>query len=114
MRQGECAHAAQMICFVSLRFFFQYVDGLSPIQIGVLITPWPAALVVINKSDLADWYGDGIRTVASRGIGVDDLRSQIRRRFGVLDMDEHQPRCWTSRQREQIAEALRAKSALPG
>jgi DHA2 family multidrug resistance protein-like MFS transporter len=33
-----CAHAAQLIAFVALPFYFQYVSGLTPIQIGVLIT----------------------------------------------------------------------------
>ncbi len=57
-----CAHAAQMICFVSLPFFFQYVDGLSPIQIGLLITPWPAALVVMAPiaGRLADRHSAGL------------------------------------------------------
>jgi len=57
-----CAHAAQMICFVALPFYFQYVDGLSPIQIGVLITPWPAALVVMAPiaGRLADRHSAGL------------------------------------------------------
>jgi len=57
-----CAHAAQMICFVALPFYFQYVDGLSPIQIGVLITPWPAALVVMAPiaGRLADRHPAGL------------------------------------------------------
>jgi DHA2 family multidrug resistance protein-like MFS transporter len=57
-----CAHAAQMICFVTLPFYFQYVDGLTPIQIGVLITPWPAALVVMAPiaGRLADRHSAGL------------------------------------------------------
>jgi DHA2 family multidrug resistance protein-like MFS transporter len=57
-----CAHAAQMICFVALPFYFQYVDGLTPIQIGVLITPWPAALVVMAPiaGRLADRHSAGL------------------------------------------------------
>jgi DHA2 family multidrug resistance protein-like MFS transporter len=57
-----CAHAAQMICFVALPFYFQYVDGLSPIEIGVLITPWPAALVVMAPiaGRLADRHSAGL------------------------------------------------------
>jgi MFS transporter, DHA2 family, multidrug resistance protein len=57
-----CAHAAQLVAFVSLPFYFQYVSGLSPIQIGVLITPWPAALVVMAPiaGRLADRYSAGL------------------------------------------------------
>ncbi len=57
-----CAHAAQLIAFVSLPFYFQYVGGLSPIEIGVLITPWPAALVIMAPiaGRLADRYSAGL------------------------------------------------------
>jgi DHA2 family multidrug resistance protein-like MFS transporter len=57
-----CAHAAQLIAFVALPFYFQYVSGLSPIHIGVLITPWPAALVVMAPiaGRLADRYPAGL------------------------------------------------------
>jgi DHA2 family multidrug resistance protein-like MFS transporter len=56
------AHAAQLIAFVALPFYFQYVSGLSPIEIGVLITPWPAALVVMAPiaGRLADRYSAGL------------------------------------------------------
>jgi MFS transporter, DHA2 family, multidrug resistance protein len=57
-----CAHGAQLIAFVALPFYFQYISGLSPIQIGVLITPWPAALVVMAPiaGRLADRYPAGL------------------------------------------------------
>jgi MFS transporter, DHA2 family, multidrug resistance protein len=57
-----CAHAAQLIAFVALPFYFQYVSGLSPIEIGVLITPWPAALVIMAPiaGRLADRYSAGL------------------------------------------------------
>jgi DHA2 family multidrug resistance protein-like MFS transporter len=57
-----CAHGAQLIAFVALPFYFQYVSGLTPIQIGVLITPWPAALVVMAPiaGRLADRYPAGL------------------------------------------------------
>ncbi len=57
-----CAHAAQIIAMVSLPFFFQYIGGLSPIEIGVLITPWPAALVIMApiSGRLADRYDTGL------------------------------------------------------
>jgi DHA2 family multidrug resistance protein-like MFS transporter len=57
-----CAHAAQLIALVTLPFYFQYVYGLSPIQIGVLITPWPAALVIMAPiaGRLADRHSAGL------------------------------------------------------
>ncbi|MFI4980504.1 MAG: MFS transporter, partial [Nevskiales bacterium] len=57
-----CAYAAQLLAFVALPFYFQYVGGLSPIEIGVLITPWPAALVVMAPiaGRLADEYPAGL------------------------------------------------------
>lgn len=57
-----CAHAAQLVAFVALPFYFQYVSGLSPIEIGVLITPWPAALVVMAPiaGRLADRHSAGL------------------------------------------------------
>lgn len=57
-----CAHAAQLVAFIALPFYFQYVSGLSPIEIGVLITPWPAALVVMAPiaGRLADRYPAGL------------------------------------------------------
>ena len=57
-----CAHGAQMIAFIALPFYFQYVGGMSPIEIGVLITPWPAALVVMAPiaGRLADRHSAGL------------------------------------------------------
>ena len=57
-----CAHAAQLIAFVTLPFYFQYVGGMSPIEIGVLITPWPAALVIMAPiaGRLADRHSAGL------------------------------------------------------
>ena len=57
-----CAHAAQVIAMVSLPFYFQYVGGLSPIEIGVLITPWPVMLVIMApvSGRLADRYNTGM------------------------------------------------------
>jgi MFS transporter, DHA2 family, multidrug resistance protein len=57
-----CAHAAQLIAFVALPFYLQDVAGLSPIEIGVLITPWPAALMIMAPiaGRLADRYSAGI------------------------------------------------------
>jgi DHA2 family multidrug resistance protein-like MFS transporter len=59
---ATCVHAAAMISLISLPFFFQYARGMSPIEIGLLITPWPAVLVVIGPlaGRLADHYPAGL------------------------------------------------------
>jgi MFS transporter, DHA2 family, multidrug resistance protein len=57
-----CCHAAQIIALIVLPFYFQYAGGLSPFDIGVLMTPWPAAVVVVAPiaGRLADRYSAGI------------------------------------------------------
>ncbi len=57
-----CAHGAQMIAMIVLPFYFQYVGGMSPMEIGLLITPWPAAIVVVAPiaGRLADRYPAGL------------------------------------------------------
>ncbi len=59
---GSCAHGAQMIVMLALPFYFQYVEGLSPIDIGLLITPWPAVLVIVAPiaGRLSDRYPAGL------------------------------------------------------
>ena len=79
-----CAHGAQLITFVTLPFYFQYVSGLSPIEIGMLITPWPAALVIIAPiaGRLADRYPAGLLG----GLGLAVMTSGL---LLVLFMPEH-------------------------
>jgi DHA2 family multidrug resistance protein-like MFS transporter len=57
-----CVHGASMITLITLPFYFQYVEGLSPIEIGMLITPWPAVLVIVAPiaGRLADHYPAGL------------------------------------------------------
>jgi MFS transporter, DHA2 family, multidrug resistance protein len=57
-----CSHAAQIIALVVLPFYFQYAGGLSPYEIGLQMTPWPAAVVVVAPiaGRLADKYSAGI------------------------------------------------------
>jgi DHA2 family multidrug resistance protein-like MFS transporter len=59
---GSCAHGAQMTVMIALPFYFQYVNGLSPIEIGALITPWPAVLVIVAPlaGRLSDRYPAGL------------------------------------------------------
>ena len=59
---ASCAHAAQMTVMIALPFYFQYVHGMTPIEIGVLITPWPAVLVIVAPlaGRLSDRYPAGL------------------------------------------------------
>ncbi len=57
-----CAHCAQVMAMVALPFYFQYVGGLTAVEIGVLITPWPTMLVIMApiSGRLADRYNTGM------------------------------------------------------
>ena len=57
-----CCHAAQIIALIVLPFYFQYGGGLAPFDIGVQMTPWPAAVIVMAPiaGRLADRYSAGI------------------------------------------------------
>jgi DHA2 family multidrug resistance protein-like MFS transporter len=59
---ATCVHVAAMITLLTLPFYFQYVNGMSPIEIGLLITPWPAVLVIVGPlaGRLADHYPAGL------------------------------------------------------
>jgi DHA2 family multidrug resistance protein-like MFS transporter len=84
---ATCVHAAAMITLISLPFYFQYVDGLSPIEIGLLITPWPAVLVVVGPlaGRLADRYAAGLLG----GLGLAVMTCGL---LLVLFMPEHASR----------------------
>jgi DHA2 family multidrug resistance protein-like MFS transporter len=59
---ASCVHGAAMITLISLPFYLQYVEGMSPLEIGLLITPWPAVLVIVGPiaGRLADRYPAGL------------------------------------------------------
>jgi DHA2 family multidrug resistance protein-like MFS transporter len=59
---ASCVHGAAMITLISLPFYLQYVEGMSPLEIGLLITPWPAVLVIVGPiaGRLADHYPAGL------------------------------------------------------
>lgn len=77
---------------------------------------YPDALTVVNKVDGPTAWDvselHGIRTVASTGQGVDQLRDAIRRRFGCWELDETRPRAWTDRQRSLLVRAIDDARAL--
>ena len=57
-----CAYTAQTMAFVSLPFYFQFGGGQSAVETGLLMTPWPAALVVMAPvaGRLSDRYSPGV------------------------------------------------------
>ncbi|QCP48643.1 MFS transporter [Trinickia violacea] len=57
-----CSFCAQMLAFVSLPFLFQNTLGLSQVQTGLLITPWPFAIIFAAPLSgvLSDRYSSGI------------------------------------------------------
>jgi tRNA modification GTPase len=68
-----------------------------------LMEAHPNAVIVWNKSDRAARHPPhGIRTVATTGTGVDQLRDAIRRRFGCESFVEKRARWWTPEQRAAL------------
>ncbi|MEJ0020669.1 MAG: MFS transporter [Acetobacteraceae bacterium] len=57
-----CSFIAQAMAMVSLPFLFQNTLGLSQVQTGVLLTPWPLAVAVIAPftGRLSDRYPAGL------------------------------------------------------
>ncbi len=58
MATSVCAFSTQMLVYISLPFYFQNVLGHSPVQTGLLMTPWPLAIAVAAPfaGRLADRY----------------------------------------------------------
>ena len=57
-----CSFIAQMMAYVALPFFFQDSLGRSPVETGLLMTPWPlmTAVVAPFSGGLADRYSAGM------------------------------------------------------
>lgn len=57
-----CSFAVQGLAFVSLPFLFQNGLGLTPVQTGLLLTPWPAATALMAPiaGPLSDRYPPAI------------------------------------------------------
>ena len=57
-----CSYIAQTSAYVVLPFYFQYVGGLSPIDTGLMMTPWPAIVVIVAPiaGRLSDRYPAGV------------------------------------------------------
>ncbi|MGF6756901.1 MFS transporter [Paraburkholderia sp. GAS42] len=63
-----CSFAAQMLAFVSLPFLMQDTFGLTQVQTGLLMTPWP--LVIIVAAPLAGVLSDRYSAGMLGGIGL--------------------------------------------
>jgi tRNA modification GTPase len=95
------------------------LDGARPLagEQAELLASFSTALRVINKSDRPSEAGmeglHGVRTVATTGRGVPQLRKQIINHFfGECSVRPDLPRCWTNRQRDIVLRALDDPSAL--
>jgi MFS transporter, DHA2 family, multidrug resistance protein len=57
-----CSFVGQMLAFVALPFLLQNEFGYSAVEIGLLITPWPLAIMIVAPiaGILADRYPAGI------------------------------------------------------
>jgi MFS transporter, DHA2 family, multidrug resistance protein len=57
-----CSYSAQTIAYLALPFYFAVAGGMSQSEIGLLITPWPAAVVVVAPiaGRLSDSYPAGL------------------------------------------------------
>ncbi len=62
MGTSICSFAAQMIAFISLPFFLQHTLGHTAVETGLLMTPWPLALMVTApiSARLLDRYPAGL------------------------------------------------------
>jgi DHA2 family multidrug resistance protein-like MFS transporter len=63
-----CSFCAQMLAFVSLPFLLQETLGLSQVQTGLLMTPWP--LVIVGAAPVAGVLSDRYSAGMLGGIGL--------------------------------------------
>jgi len=56
------SYAAQTIAYLALPFFFQVAGGLSQSRVGLMITPWPAIVVIVAPlaGRLSDKFSAGL------------------------------------------------------
>lgn len=82
-----------------------------------MLADFPHVIRILNKSDRpAAWdspaIGDAIRTVATTGAGVANVRLAILRHFGCDAFDASQPRAWTARQGEVLRQAMEQRDTI--
>jgi len=101
----QAALAASAAPIASADLVVIVLDVSRPLDEAQLALPrrWPEALVVANKSDLGQPSIPAIACDALHGVGVNLVRSAIRKRF-ISDAENlDKPRWWTQRQRDWLA-----------
>jgi small GTP-binding protein len=77
-----------------------------------ILDAFPDAIRIANKSDVpVRWAAkeiNAISTVATTGLGMEELRREIRRRFGWESMDLSRARWWTEEQRKNLELQIQA------
>jgi DHA2 family multidrug resistance protein-like MFS transporter len=66
-----CSFSAQGLAFVSLPFYFQTVLGRTPVETGLLLTPWPAVTAIM--APIAGPLSDRYPPAVLGGIGLATL-----------------------------------------
>ena len=67
---SACSYTAQGLAIVSLPFYFQAVLGRTPLEAGLLLTPWPIAVAFVAPvaGSLADRYPAWLLSTSGLGI----------------------------------------------
>ena len=65
-----CSFVGQTMAYVALPFYFQDAGGLSQVETGLLMTPWPATVAIVAPiaGRLSDRYPGGV--LGTLGLGV--------------------------------------------
>lgn len=65
-----CSYMAQTIAQIALPFFFQLAGGLSQSMVGLMLTPWPAVIMIVApvSGRMSDRYPAGL--LCGVGLGV--------------------------------------------
>ncbi|MGE5612330.1 MAG: GTP-binding protein [Bacillota bacterium] len=120
-RSGQEIRRADLVVLV--------LDATQPLEGGQaeLLQRHPEAICVVNKCDRAAvWKDDensalqaatkrgnqAVRTVATTGQGIAELRRAIARHFGCDSMDPTRPRFWTDRQKKILQQSLEDPSLI--
>ncbi len=108
---GEKVRQADLIVLV-----LDATRALEPEQ-SPLLAAYPDAMRVVNKTDGRRAWDDAflpsvIKTVATVGMGIDQLREAVHMYFGCSEMDLREPRCWTERQRKLLRAAAEDPTVL--
>jgi DHA2 family multidrug resistance protein-like MFS transporter len=70
-----CCYIAQSLGFIALPFLFQVAGGMSQIDTGLLITPWP--LIVVVVAPIAGRLSDKVSAGLLGGVGLAGLAAGL-------------------------------------